>query len=252
MVLKDHSYTAKSEFFNPSEYILRNLQYLETPQYLRKHLFKMHSDLKNAGLMNPIECHHHLRATDVCEYREGVTLDRPTKKGAGSWVDIGLKQQAQIPNLLLPNHRITVKINNFEDGEASFYEATAVSRKTPRIERSLYWGYDVRPADNISDLVKNGNYDLKILCNHHEQVEGMQELFEFDEVDLSDKSVLIFFSGTDNLEGMIARDEGAKLTLEQSISLFDFSLRFSDFGVQKLRLEEQLFMGLQKISKFVY
>lgn len=54
VILKDHGYNAKSQNFNPSEYIARNLQYLETPQYLRKHLFKMHPDLKNAGLMNPI------------------------------------------------------------------------------------------------------------------------------------------------------------------------------------------------------
>jgi predicted SPOUT superfamily RNA methylase MTH1 len=44
----------------------RNLQYLETPQYLRKHLFKLHPDLKNAGLMNPIECHHHLKTDEPC------------------------------------------------------------------------------------------------------------------------------------------------------------------------------------------
>ena len=123
VVLKDHGYTSKSEAFNPCEYIARNLQYLETPQYMRKHLFKMHPDLKNAGLMNPIECHHHLRATDVSEYREGVTLDRPTKKGAGSWVDIGLKQQAQMDVLLLPNTRVTLKIKNYEDLDISSYEA---------------------------------------------------------------------------------------------------------------------------------
>jgi methyltransferase len=45
--------------------MVRNLQYLETPQYLRKHLFKLHSDLKNAGLMNPIECQHHLKTHEL-------------------------------------------------------------------------------------------------------------------------------------------------------------------------------------------
>lgn len=56
----------------------------------------MHPDLKNVGIMNPIECHHHLRAHEVSEYREGVVVPRPTKKNNGSWVDIGLKAQAQI------------------------------------------------------------------------------------------------------------------------------------------------------------
>lgn len=39
IVLKDHTYTSKSDQFNPAEYMVRNLQYLETPQYLRKHMF---------------------------------------------------------------------------------------------------------------------------------------------------------------------------------------------------------------------
>ena len=43
-----------------------------------------------AGLMNPIESSHHLKTEEYCEYREGVVLNRPSKEGAGSWVDIGL------------------------------------------------------------------------------------------------------------------------------------------------------------------
>jgi predicted SPOUT superfamily RNA methylase MTH1 len=110
----------------------RNLQYLETPQYLRKHLFKLHADLKNAGLMNPIECHHHLLTTEPSEFREGVSLDRPVKKGSGSWVDIGLKQQARMDQLVPPLTRVTLKLQNFDDPDAPFYEAEAVSKKVPR------------------------------------------------------------------------------------------------------------------------
>lgn len=66
VILKDHSYSPKSEKFVPCEYIARNLQYLETPQYLRKHLFKMHPDLNNVGLMNPIEARHHLKTNEIC------------------------------------------------------------------------------------------------------------------------------------------------------------------------------------------
>ena len=40
--------------------------------------------------MNPIESSHHLKTEEYCEYREGVVLNRPSKEGAGSWVDIGL------------------------------------------------------------------------------------------------------------------------------------------------------------------
>lgn len=133
IILQDHGYTSKSEKFVPTEYIARNLQYLETPQYLRKHLFKMHPDLNNVGLMNPIEALHHLKTTEVCEFREGVALERPTKAGCGSWVDIGLKQQAKMDQLVLPLTRVTLRLKNFEDADAPYYEAEAVSKRTPRI-----------------------------------------------------------------------------------------------------------------------
>jgi len=95
-------------------------------------LFKLHSDLKNAGLMNPIECQHHLKTDEPCEFREGVAVDRPTKKGTGSWVDIGLQQQARMNHLVLPLTRVTLRLQNYDDPDAPFYEAEAVSKRTPR------------------------------------------------------------------------------------------------------------------------
>lgn len=38
----------------------RILQYLECPQYLRKHFFPIHNDLKYCGLLNPLNAPHHL------------------------------------------------------------------------------------------------------------------------------------------------------------------------------------------------
>jgi hypothetical protein len=77
---------------NPNLYLCRILQYLETPQYLRKQLFPIHRDLSYAGLLNPLDAPHHLRVEQKCKYREGVTVDRPTKKGGGSLVNIGFKR----------------------------------------------------------------------------------------------------------------------------------------------------------------
>jgi predicted SPOUT superfamily RNA methylase MTH1 len=59
-------------------------------------------------------------------------LDRPAKKGTGSWVEIGLKQQARMTELVMPLTRVTLRLKNFEDVDAPFYEAEAVSKKAPR------------------------------------------------------------------------------------------------------------------------
>ena len=63
--------------------LARLLQYLECPQYLRKDFFPRHNDLSMAGLMNPLDSPHHMRALDKSKYREGVVLDRPTKSNKG-------------------------------------------------------------------------------------------------------------------------------------------------------------------------
>lgn len=92
MVFNDESYSYKKRQsgHDPSEFIVKILQYLETPQYLRKALFPISHLLKNAGLLNPLDCLHHLKVDDVSQYREGVILRRPIKDKDGSWADIGL------------------------------------------------------------------------------------------------------------------------------------------------------------------
>jgi len=65
---------------NPTEFFVRNLEYLETPQYLRKALFPVCNELKFSGLMNALNLPHHLKASEWCKYREGVVIPRPAKK----------------------------------------------------------------------------------------------------------------------------------------------------------------------------
>ena len=52
------------------------------------------------GLLNPLDCPHHMRQDDHTPFREGVVLDRPVKQGAkgtkgtkgGSYVDCGMRK----------------------------------------------------------------------------------------------------------------------------------------------------------------
>jgi hypothetical protein len=73
-----------------TEFFVRNLEYIETPQYLRKSLFPRSDALKYSGLVNPLEGDHHLKITEWCRYREGVIMRRPVREGRGSWANIGL------------------------------------------------------------------------------------------------------------------------------------------------------------------
>ena len=48
--------------------------------------------ISHVGLLNPLDIPHHLRETDVSDYREGVTLDKPVKSGKGAYANVGLKK----------------------------------------------------------------------------------------------------------------------------------------------------------------
>ena len=58
--------------------------------YLPSHVF-------SPGLLNPLDCPHHMRADDVCLYREGVVseptvIDGSKKRQRGPLVDCGMRQ----------------------------------------------------------------------------------------------------------------------------------------------------------------
>lgn len=92
-------------------FLNRILQYLETPQYLRRALFPMHTDLSCAGLLNPLDCPHHLRSHEWSVYREGVVTDRPLKDKEGSHVHVGLQREVVVDKRIQPGIRVTVKID---------------------------------------------------------------------------------------------------------------------------------------------
>ena len=94
-----------------TEFFVANLEYLETPQYLRKALFPKSPALRFAGLMNPIDTPHHVRATEWLPYREGVVINRPSKDAKGSWANIGIYKDCQLDLCLQEGTRVTVKLD---------------------------------------------------------------------------------------------------------------------------------------------
>ena len=78
------------------DFIALLLNYLETPQYLRKRLFKIEPSLQFAGILPPLRTPHHpvsgkTRDLKVGEYREGLVLSQAKE---GLLVDIGVEQPA--------------------------------------------------------------------------------------------------------------------------------------------------------------
>ena len=59
-----------------------------------------------------------MRVDDESAYREGLVVDRPVKKGQGSYVNAGLRKEVQVDRNLKAGIRVTVRIDS--TGKDSF------------------------------------------------------------------------------------------------------------------------------------
>ncbi|KAF1790513.1 Alpha/beta knot methyltransferase [Phytophthora cactorum] len=190
-------------------FMARILQYLETPQYLRRALFPMHSDLSCAGLLNPLDCPHHLRAQEWSVYREGVVTDRPLKDKEGSHVYV-----------------VVGKL---------------VSSAEPREQLGVYWGYTTRFAPSLSNVWTDcpfpGGYDLKVGTSERGNV-------SVDDADFSlpkFRHALIVFGGVAGIEECVDADEKVPVSGEDSNTLFDmWANTCPEQGSRTIRSEEAL------------
>ncbi|NIR87809.1 RNA-binding protein [Candidatus Bathyarchaeota archaeon] len=145
------------------ELITTILSYMETPQYLRKRLFKIRPELRYAGVLPPLRTPHHplsdrTENLEVGEHREGVVTS--LAKG-GSLLDIGVERPVLIPDTRLPiNNRVTVRVTEL----GKHPKAVLASRS----EIKMYWGYRVTVSDvSFGQLLKNRFFDLAIATSRY-------------------------------------------------------------------------------------
>lgn len=170
------------------QFMAKILQYCECPQYLRKHFFPLDEDLQFVGILSPIDAPHHVRVNDRCKYREGIVLDKIGPTG-GSCVNVGIGEKSKTVELmdqlvLTPGVRCTVQMTDFNSLEAhpepnpenrsgkthprnQFIPVKVVSPRAPTLDDGTYWGYSVRIADSLQQVMENcpfegENYDLKV------------------------------------------------------------------------------------------
>jgi predicted SPOUT superfamily RNA methylase MTH1 len=145
------------------ELITTLLSYMETPQYLRKRLFKIRPELKYAGVLPPLRTPHHplkSRVKDLVdgECREAVVVAHTR---TGSLIDVGVERHVLIQNRKLPmNKRVTVSISKMK-GQL---EATLKDRN----DMKAYWGYGMPRSDlTFGKFLKRNQFDLVIATSKH-------------------------------------------------------------------------------------
>lgn len=225
----------------PDILLVRLLQFLETPQYLRKTFFPMHADLQYCGVTNPLDAPHHLRQNQICRFREGVV---ESIRKHSSMINIGWRKPIEVNVKLKPRTRVTVDLGEDYAKNNKAPKPFIVPPSIPRELFGIYWGYQTRLAQGVngvfSDCPFKDGYDLIIGTSER------GEEFDVEKHSLPDfKNLLIVFGGVEGLEE--CQVEGKKFTRPDRS--FDFYLNTCpNQGSGTIRTEEAIFISLAKLS----
>lgn len=211
------------------------LSYVETPQYLRKRLFKIKPELRYAGILPPLRTPHHplsdkMKALKIGEYREGVVTSFTRE---GSFVDIGVEGPIFVPQIrLLLDNRVTVKI-----AELGKHPKAILANRS---EIQSYWGYKTTVSDvSFGRLVKTRVFDLVIATSKHgtsfaKVRDNLAERWR------KSSSILIAFGApTQGLYEIVARE---RLELDK-VAHFTVNT-IPNQGTETVRTEEAVFASL--------
>jgi methyltransferase len=127
------------------------LEYLETPQYLRRRLFPLDDSLRFAGLLPPLRIPSHkprvpLERIQLGEIREGVVLP------GGVTADVGLDSPVALKQKTGGGRRVTVRIT-------SISPFAGIVLDHP--ETTQYWGYVVE-VRSTEEVMTDTRFGLKL------------------------------------------------------------------------------------------
>ncbi|CAE8632251.1 unnamed protein product, partial [Polarella glacialis] len=209
-------------------FFARNLQYLETPQYLRRQLLPVHKDLRHVGLLSPLDAPHHLRKYERLPYRDGAVLGKDKApappedaEGPGVWVNCGLDEPVWVSGQEIPSDvRVTVRFEEDSTGDSAASSGgggrgggkgrgggskggpqpsrgVAVSPREPTTRMGIYWGFQTRIATTLKAVFEEcpyeGGYDLSIGTSERGESLGLSGLPRF-------KHLMIGFGGLGGFE----------------------------------------------------
>jgi predicted SPOUT superfamily RNA methylase MTH1 len=215
------------------------LAYMETPQYLRKRLFKLQPALRYAGVLPPLRTRHHplnrkMKGLKVGEYREGVSLSQTRE---GTLVDIGVEAPALVSNKQLTmGKRVTVKVTRV----GRQIEAELASRD----EISGYWGYTVTVEKRpLGSILKRGSFDLAVATSKYgvSFVGVSREIRE--KWEKAETVITVFGAPSHGLKEILKRE---RLKLDDVVDFVVNTIPLQ--GTETVRTEEALIASLAALN----
>lgn len=188
------------------DFISLLLNYLETPQYLRKRLYKLEPSLQFAGILPPLRTPHHplsgkIKDLKVGEYREGIVLSQSKE---GLQVDIGVDRSGLLrERQFTVGERLTLQVVKVGDP----VEVQVVNRE----DIADYWGFRVFvERHSFVKLLEEGNFDLTIATS--KKADDFIDVWKrIGEKWQDARHILVAFGPPPRGLHEITKDEGVKL-----------------------------------------
>lgn len=217
-------------------FLSKLLNYIESPQYLRKRLFKIEPDLQYAGILPPLRTPHHPisgknRDLKIGEYREGLIISQIKE---GFQVDIGVENPALLRD------------RSFSVGERQTFQVLKAGERVEvqvvnREDIASYWGFKVRiESKSFGHLIELDQFDLTIATARLGSKNLNGVLDKINQRWQRAQKILIAFGAPSRGLHEIVKDEGLKLE-----NITDFIVNtIPQQGTATVRTEEALLATL--------
>jgi predicted SPOUT superfamily RNA methylase MTH1 len=222
-----------AEIDREARLIEKMLTYIETPQYLRKHLFKMDPDLQYAGTLPPLRTPNHPDKQNPSSglLREGIVV----QSGPPSMIEAGFRILVRVKSKLPTMKRITIQVRDSPELEGEIVEPSGLT---------IYWGFRVARGNvSLSEIVRSRKFDLTISTSR----KGMDVREITPNLTKRWKSashpLIVFGSPNDGVPEILAR---SGMNISDAV---DFNVNtIPDQGVETVRTEEALWSSLAVLN----
>jgi methyltransferase len=214
--------------------IQKMLTYIETPQYLRRLLFKMDPDLRYAGTLPPLRTPNHPDKQNPSPglLREGVVV----QSGPSSTIEAGFSNLVRVKSKLPTSERITIRLTKGPPEIVG--EIVEPSRLT------IYWGFRVvRGNVSLSEIIRSRKFDLTISTSRkgkdvREITSGLKEKWNS-----SARALVALGSPNEGVPEILAKS-GMNVS-----DAMDFNINtIPGQGVETVRTEEALWSSLAVLN----
>lgn len=218
-----------------SNLIRHILNYMDTPQYLRRRLIPRMPELRYVGILPPLRTPHHtvqrgLKRIERGDYREGVVLEGGENKQVYVGLDQTLTLTGSPPS---PGSRVTLRITN---------KSPFLGEVVGRGKTGVYWGYRVYVHRGLGNLLQDRSFDLTISTSRRgTDYKSIEDGLERDWSSAGDDGVLVAFGsprrGIPEILGPPVRD------------LFNYNINtIPEQGTETVRTEEALLATLSILN----